>query len=238
MVCTDLSHLIICDADVCKDIVAGLCCVVHHVGFAEPTNAELVFASMNGALLMSMAVKRDEDRVDDPKTDNWFNVRSFRDEVRHTLASEPCDACRLVTKFLDPSCTPSFGLRVARLGCLLLEGGNTFVQAEFQRIEVQDCKYNSRSDFLLDVQTWLRQLLSSPSQSRTEFAVRLLRFIQLLCEGHNRWWQTELRVQAHCRATVDLVLACSQFFAEHAHCLRNKMPSASKLKSLPKSDLR
>ena len=145
-------------------------------------------------------------------------------------------ACTLVTMFISPTFPSSLSTRVARLGCLLLSGGNKSVQAEFQRAEEADCLDNRKSEFLLYVRRWLRVLVISKLAVDKQLCTRILSMVQLLCEGHNRWWQDELRDQQRCTVVVDLVGECATLVVKHAAVVVNRTPSASRLKALPNSD--
>ena len=74
--------------------------------------------------------------------------------------------------------------------------------------------------------------------SDMQFACRMLRMSQLLCEGHNSWWQLELHDQKNCTQKVDLVHTICSIFSHHAGELQVKLPSSSKLKSLANTDPR
>ena len=98
-------------------------------------------------------------------------------------------ACHLVCSFL--SAGPEQGVnfetasRVARLGILLLQGGNTQVQNVFKRLTLADAMDNRRTELLEHLRSRLRECLSSvvdhrETAMRHVFATRLLRFIQVM----------------------------------------------------------
>ena len=227
----------------CRAIISGLCSVHRAVSESESDRvdrnlrmeiSELTVASMNGALLMSKRKRPTEDNQE-PDSDEAPNQ-----ELQAQLAFA-CGAVQTVIQCIgDERAEHRFMSRVVRLAALLLDGGNMRVQDEFKRVEERDCSFNGRSNFLLQVQSWIRSLVSGATVADTKIAVRMLRMLQLLCEGHNRWWQDEMHGQrnSNCRQKADLVHLCAQIFSIHAIDLRNRMPSVSKLKSLTGNDPR
>ncbi len=95
---------------------------------------------------------------------------------------------------------------------------NTFQNADLQHIRTQ------MADFLRDA-----------AQRTTEqcvYVTRLLRFLQLLCEGQNRGMKHFLRCQPNARQPVDLVSECARFFIDFQNELSSKFSGGRELTTL------
>eukprot|EP01047_Picozoa_sp_COSAG01_P005231 COSAG01_NODE_177_length_22954_cov_28.699554_13_plen_2463_part_00 len=202
----------------------------HYKGQAS-ANTVLLFACINGALLYTGGDSNPQDQ-------QGPNV-----EVQKRLAD--MHACDLVCSYLSSSSEHGISVftivRVVRLGILLLDGGNDYVQDVFKKLTLADADDNRRCELLENIREHLRTCLSNGDHrgvaTRNDLAYRLLRFMQLLCEGHNSWWQNFLRTQG-LPSTVDMVCEVSNLFVKHMkHCLQ-KIPAAALMKALPDMDPR
>eukprot|EP00736_Rhodelphis_marinus_P011723 Rmarinus@m.8051 len=92
----------------------------------------------------------------------------------------------------------------------LLEEGNRKVQDMFQHTLLD---HTDEYDFLLHVRSIFRTFLlevKARDVTQLEFVTSLLRFLQLLCEGHNLNMQHRLRDQQSAREPVNMVLEISR----------------------------
>jgi hypothetical protein len=175
---------------------------------AEPNlaaNAELIFAGLNGALMMSH-VDEDSDSGSDSVSSDAASESSLADSADSNAAVEVVEIAdndinpsenvqnalasmgvhHLVATYLRPEVPDVVCFRATRLGIMLLQGGNVEVQDCFRQLQEDDKSRHMKSSLLENLRQRLRGCMLSPEPPtalRYLAGTRLLRFMQLLCEG-------------------------------------------------------
>ena len=151
-------------------------------------DAGLVFAALNGALLMSHKIREEnedgsssagasseagsdsshmsgamsEDQgvaIDPDDDDGNDDEIQPEEDVQICLASLGTD--RLIRAFLSPGAPEKVGFRAIRLGVLLLQGGNETVQDAFKALVIADKQQHLKSTFFDNIRRKLRTAILS-----------------------------------------------------------------------------
>lgn len=138
---------------------------------------------------------------------------------------------------------PGAASRAARLGILVLSNGNQRVQKAFVKTAEEDSEDNGHIELFENLRKHLKAFSERASSAAVEPHVykltkRILRVIQMLCEGHMEWWQNFLREQPDVSKSIDIVSDCAALFKNHGEDFLQKVPSPTTLASLPDHDPR
>lgn len=215
--------------------------------------ASLLFACINGAVLRR-ADEQQKKETPDQNADQVGSDDTTIDSLEEyqvdpriqTLLADQMNAANLVCIYLDTVVDRAAASRAARLGILLLSNSSSkhrSVQVKFKETAIADAEDNGHTELFDHIRLRLRSYyqngaLDNGTPEDHTLTTRILRMLQLLCEGHMSWWQGFLREQTQNTKSVDLVTECANLFNTHVEGFLQKVPSAATMAALSDHDPR